>query len=81
MNYPKSRKCKHGMTRTKVHRAWSGMKQRCYNINCTNYPNYGARGIVVCDRWLNSFENFYEDMGDPPSLLHSLDRINNELKL
>lgn len=35
------------------------MKGRCYNKNHTKYPNYGARGIKVCDEWLHEFMNFY----------------------
>lgn len=53
------------------------MKQRCFNVNDSGYPNYGGRGITVCERWL-SFQNFYEDMGDPPSPDHSIERKNND---
>lgn len=52
------------------------MKSRCYNKNNISYKNYGDRGIKVCDRWLNSFENFLKDMGEKPSDKHSLDRID-----
>lgn len=55
---------------------WKAMKQRCYDVNCKAYFNYGGRGIKVCDRWLNSFENFLADMGEKPSPAHSLDRID-----
>jgi len=55
---------------------WSGMKKRCNNSNNKNYKHYGGRGITVCDRWLNSFENFLEDMGERPSDKHSIDRID-----
>jgi hypothetical protein len=58
---------------------WSGMKQRCLNPKCAAYCYYGGRGITVCDRWLESFENFFEDMGPRPSPDHSIDRINNDL--
>ena len=54
---------------------WSGMKARCNNPTHKLYPRYGARGIKVCDRWVNSFQNFYDDMGNKPKG-HSLDRIN-----
>jgi hypothetical protein len=53
------------------------MKQRCYNPNSSQYRYYGGRGIKVCDRWLESFENFYEDMGDCPEGM-SIDRKDSE---
>lgn len=56
--------------------AYHCMKQRCSNSSRENYKYYGARGISVCARWLESFENFYADMGPRPSSKHSLDRID-----
>lgn len=46
------------------YRSWQHMIQRCTNDNNTYYKYYGGRGIKVCDRWLESFENFFEDMGE-----------------
>lgn len=68
---------KHGYVGTKMYGVWQAMKRRCYNPNTKDFRNYGARGIEVCSRWRESFENFLEDMGTcPPG--RSLDRINNE---
>lgn len=68
----------HGMSRTGIFRIWTGMIQRCNNPKDKHYTRYGGRGIKVCDRWLNSFENFYEDIGSTrPSLEYSIDRIDN----
>jgi len=52
------------------------MLQRCSNPNDSGYCWYGGRGITVCKRW-HTFENFYADMGDPPSGL-TLDRKDND---
>lgn len=70
------RETTHGMSKTKIHETWLGMRDRCKNKNNINYKNYGGRGIKVCKRW-EKFENFYEDMGERPSKKHSLDRVNN----
>ena len=53
------------------------MKGRCYNVNDYNYSNYGGRGLTVCEEWMQSFGNFYKDMGDRPEGM-TLDRIDNE---
>ena len=52
---------------SREYRAWRNMKTRCYNERYPKYRCYGGRGIKVCDRWLHSFENFYNDMGPAPS--------------
>jgi hypothetical protein len=55
---------------------WIKMIQRCYDSNNKSYKHYGARGITVCDEWIESFQTFYHDMGKRPSPDHSIDRIN-----
>lgn len=57
---------------------WKTMIQRCTNPNSHQYADYGGRGIAVCVRWLNSFENFIADMGRAP-FNTSIDRRNNDL--
>jgi hypothetical protein len=63
-------------TETRAYRTWARMKSRCNNRNVKDFKNYGGRGIQICQSWNESFENFYADMGDPPSPEHSLDRID-----
>lgn len=67
----------HGKTKTPIYRTWERIKYRCSSENHKQYADYGGRGITVCDRWLNSFENFYVDMGDRPEGM-TLDRIDND---
>jgi len=57
---------------------WQSMKARCKNPSNSHYKNYGGRGIIVCDRWKESFVNFLTDMGMRPSDEHSIERINND---
>ena len=66
---------KHGMCRTRTYQIWVGAKDRCYNKNNPNFNNYGGRGITVCERWRESFENFYADMGEAVGKM-TLNRID-----
>jgi hypothetical protein len=65
----------HGMRYTKIYSCWKNMKIRCNNPKSENYYLYGGRGITVCDRWMESFENFYEDMKEGHNDSLSLERI------
>lgn len=67
---------KHRMCKSRIYRIWAGMKSRCFDKNRREFKWYGARGITVCTRW-KKFENFYEDMGNPPNEKMSIDRIDN----
>lgn len=70
-------KTTHGKSKTVEFRTWGAMKARCSNKNYKQFPRYGGRGISVCSRWLESFENFLQDMGPRPLGRFSIDRINN----
>ena len=63
---------------TKIYRTYSHIRQRCYNPENKAYKLYGGRGIKVCGRWMESFYNFLEDMGEPVSNKLSIDRIDND---
>jgi hypothetical protein len=65
----------HGKSRTRVYRIWKGMHARCADPNAAYW---GARGITVCERW-GSFEAFLEDMGEPPTDTHEIDRKDGSL--
>lgn len=55
---------------------WLSMKARCLYKSMDSYYLYGGRGITVCKRWMNSFENFLADMGRRPSMEHSIERLD-----
>ena len=82
--FPKITKTTHGLSsngrrKSLLYLQWNGMRQRCHNPNQQHYQRYGGRGIKVCDRWRQSFVNFYSDMGPPPNdgQRWTLDRIDN----
>lgn len=69
----------HKMSGTRIYGIWQGMKGRCYNVHDPRYHRYGARGIIVCEEWNNSFEKFFEwalQNGYSDEL--TIDRINND---
>ncbi len=64
--------------RTVEYRTWAHVKSRCTNPKCKAFKYYGGRGIKMCDRWLNSFGNFLNDMGRRPIGKDSIERKNND---
>lgn len=70
------RRITHGGSYTVEYRTWRSLIDRCTKPNSANWKHYGARGIGVCQRWLDGFENFIADVGNRPSDRHSLDRID-----
>lgn len=55
-----------------------GLKARCKNPTNKSFANYGGRGISVCQRWKDSFANFFSDMGNKPSPRHTIERKDND---
>jgi hypothetical protein len=78
----RSTSLRHGHARvnnhTKEFTAWQNMRRRCYVETNDFFHRYGARGITVCERWRNSFDNFLSDVGCAPSPKYTLGRIENE---
>lgn len=72
MNY------KHGQRHTLLYKAWRSMLGRCYLETNPSYPDYGGRGVTVCDKWRESFETFAADVGRKPFRGAQLDRIDND---
>ena len=73
------RNLKHGDSGTKLYNTWCHMRSRCNNPNGIDYPDYGGRGIRVCDEWENSYEAFREwalKSGYQETKKISIDRIN-----
>lgn len=54
------RATRHGLVKHPLYSVWLGLKKRCYSDKEKSYPDYGGRGITVCDEWLNDFTAFYE---------------------
>ena len=62
---------------TKTYIAWRNMKRRCCDQKDPAYHRYGGRGITICDKWINDYDAFFDDMGECPDGL-TLDRVDNE---
>jgi hypothetical protein len=65
-------------TATPEYRCWKAIKNRCNNPRYKQYQDYGGRGIRVCQRWLDSYENFLIDMGRKPNPTYSIQRRDND---
>lgn len=63
-----------GKSRSYTYNTWRAMRARCLEINHAKYPQYGGKGIKICERW-EKFSNFLEDMGERP-LGKTLDRLD-----
>lgn len=70
----------HGESRTRLYRIWRNIKSRCFNPNLPTYPEYGGRGITMCEQWSQSYETFRDwslENGYGDDLL--IDQIDNDL--
>lgn len=66
----------HGMSKTRVFHIWQNMKYRCEAVTSKDFADYGAKGVTVSAEW-QTFQQFYADMGEPPSAKHTIDRIRS----
>jgi hypothetical protein len=78
-----ARSTKHGQARKKgnttpEYHAWEAIKERCINKNTKSYKDYGARGISMNKEWIDSFQKFFDHVGNRPTPKHQIDRINND---
>lgn len=60
-----------------TYESWSNMRRRCLDPQNPDYPYYGGRGITICDRWVENYDAFVEDMGLKPDRGHTLERQDN----
>src|SRR3990167_291292 len=49
-------KTTHGMSKTKQYKSWTKIKERIFDKNCKDYPEYGGRGLIMQESWVNSFD-------------------------
>lgn len=75
-NQPGHRRVEPGLSLSPEYKSWEKMRERCLDPNHDGYSAYGGRGITICDRWLESFVNFLEDLGRKPTPAHTIDRID-----
>lgn len=68
---------RHGGSGSRLYQTWASMIQRCTNPHHKSFDRYGGRGVTICQEWRDSFEAFAVHVGEPPSMDHSIDRIEN----
>lgn len=68
----------HEMCNESIYVAWENIIQRCTNPKHPSWADYGGRKITLCNAWRADFQTFYNDVGERPTPLHSIDRINND---
>jgi hypothetical protein len=68
---------KHGMSKHPAYQCWQRIRNRCENPESADFPDYGGRGIHVCDEW-DSFDRFWTDMGPTWAKGLTLDRKDND---
>lgn len=71
----------HGQTiggNSRLYRCWRDVVNRCTNPKVECYQRYGGSGVTICEEWRNSFEAFSRDVGEPPDVSLTIDRIDND---
>jgi hypothetical protein len=68
----------HGLSKTPEYKTWASIKTRCFNPKHDRYCDYGAKGITMCQRWRDSFEAFFADLGQKPTTKHTIARLDHE---
>ena len=81
--HPRSCGCHHGnethkQAQTPLYNVWVNMRRRCVDSSDKDWPNYGGRGITVCDRWMRSFQNFHDDISAGYKKGLTLGRVDND---
>ena len=72
---------KHNLTNTRIYGIWANIKNRTLNPKHMQFPNYGGRGITICDEWKNAVKSFYDwaiTNGYEENKGLSIDRIDND---
>jgi len=67
----------HGLSRSREHIVWKGIKKRCFDKSCQSFKDYGGRGITMFPGWVDDFQAFIDSVGFAPSTKHTIDRIDN----
>ena len=79
LNCGRCNKKLHWNRRNKIYNVWSSMKKRCYDPLHNSYKYYGARGITICEDWLNDFDSFLAwALRNGYANGMSIDRIDND---